>query len=147
MDRTPEGMQKRKKYRELIGRHYVEGGLQEQVNNWSTPQASEYKGQSQRGQHRPDDRLTNKVIAGLPDQVKPNTSGKNRGQLYPTPSVNPSRGVRIGPSAKEDVRLRLEPKKGQLNPAWVEQLMGLKVGWTNFDSWAMELSRKQQKKH
>jgi len=23
--------------------------------------------------------------------------------------------------------------RGQLNPAWVEQLMGLPPGWTNFD--------------
>ncbi len=28
--------------------------------------------------------------------------------------------------------------RGQLNPAWVEQLMGLEAGWTNFDSWATE---------
>jgi hypothetical protein len=28
--------------------------------------------------------------------------------------------------------------RGQLNPAWVEQLMGLPAGWTNFDSWATE---------
>ena len=34
--------------------------------------------------------------------------------------------------------------RGQLNPAWVEQLMGLPAGWTNFDSWVMELSPKQQ---
>ena len=34
--------------------------------------------------------------------------------------------------------------RGQLNPAWVEQLMGLPAGWTNFDSWATELSHKQQ---
>jgi hypothetical protein len=26
--------------------------------------------------------------------------------------------------------------RGRLNPAWVEQLMGLIPGWTNFDSWA-----------
>ncbi len=38
----------------------------------------------------------------LPDRVRHNTTGKNRGQL---------------------------------NPAWVEQLMGLPAGWTNFDSW------------
>ena len=34
--------------------------------------------------------------------------------------------------------------RGQLNPAWVEQLMGLPAGWTNFDSWVTELSPKQQ---
>jgi hypothetical protein len=28
--------------------------------------------------------------------------------------------------------------RGQLNPAWVEQLMGLSPGWTNFDCSEME---------
>lgn len=37
--------------------------------------------------------------------------------------------------------------RGQLNPAWVEQLMGLPPGWTNFDSWATGLFRQQQQKH
>jgi hypothetical protein len=32
----------------------------------------------------------------------------------------------------------------QLNPNWVEQLMGLQVGWTDFDSSAMELCHKPQ---
>ena len=77
MDRTPEGMEKRKAYRESIGRQYVEGNLLDQVNN------------------------------GQPDQANPNTTGKSRGQL---------------------------------NPAWVEQLMGLKAGWTNFDYSEMESS-------
>ena len=37
IERTPEGMKKRKAYRESIGRKYVEGCLTEQVKNWSTP--------------------------------------------------------------------------------------------------------------
>jgi hypothetical protein len=37
IERTPEGMEKRKAYRESIGRKYVEGCLTEQVKNWSTP--------------------------------------------------------------------------------------------------------------
>ena len=36
--------------------------------------------------------------------------------------------------------------RGQLNPAWVEQLMNLPRGWTNFDFWATESSQIQQKK-
>ncbi len=37
VERTPDGMEKRKAYRESIGRKYVEGCLTEQVKNWSTP--------------------------------------------------------------------------------------------------------------
>ena len=35
----------------------------------------------------------------------------------------------------------------KLNPEWVEQLMGLDIGWTDLGFWATELSRPQQKKH
>jgi hypothetical protein len=37
VERTPDGMEKRKAYRESIGRKYVEGCLTEQVKNWATP--------------------------------------------------------------------------------------------------------------
>jgi hypothetical protein len=119
MDRTPEGMENRKAYRESIGRHYVEGGLQEQVNNFPTPRAVDVKGHSgPDGLMRKDgksrmDRLPNAVVYGQPDKDSNNTTGKNRGQL---------------------------------NPAWVEQLMGLPAGWTNFDSWVTELSQRNVKK-
>jgi hypothetical protein len=32
----------------------------------------------------------------------------------------------------------------KLNPNWVEQLMGLPIGWTDLGSWATESSHKQQ---
>ena len=35
----------------------------------------------------------------------------------------------------------------KLNPEWVEQLMGLDIGWTDLGFWATELSQPQQKKH
>jgi hypothetical protein len=41
IERTPEGMKKRKAYRESIGRKYVEGCLTEQVKNWLTPRVLE----------------------------------------------------------------------------------------------------------
>ena len=34
--------------------------------------------------------------------------------------------------------------QGLLNPSWVEQLMGLPVGWTDLGSWATESSQQQQ---
>jgi hypothetical protein len=36
---------------------------------------------------------------------------------------------------------------GCLNPTWVEWLMGVPTGWTELDSWAMELSPKQPPEH
>jgi len=38
-------------------------------------------------------------------------------------------------------------RQEQLNPAWVEQLMGLPTGWTDLGSWAMGLSHKRRQKH
>jgi hypothetical protein len=37
--------------------------------------------------------------------------------------------------------------KGKLNPAWVEQLMGLPAGWTVFTCSAMESYPPKQKEH
>jgi hypothetical protein len=60
---------------------------------------------------------------GHPDQAKLNTSGKNR-ESWPTPRETMSR------DATHD--------RGKLNPNWVEQLMGLPVGWTDLGSWETE---------
>ena len=105
-------------------------GLDQQVN-WPTPQHSEHKGQSQRGQHRPDDRLTNKVLSGLPDQDSPNTNGKSQG-LWRSPSVpngGRQRKAKVRESGKRSLELN-EQLKGKLNPDWVESLMGLPTHWT-----------------
>jgi hypothetical protein len=115
-------------------------GLEQQVN-WPTPQHCEYKGQSQRGQNRPDDRLTNKVLGGLLDQGNPSANGKNR-ELWSTPKTSNveeqmetiiARKKRLGhASSNISAEVNLYTK-GKLNPDWVEQLMGLVVGWTAFD--------------
>jgi len=104
--------------------------VEEEVN-WPTLQHSEYKGQSQRGQHKPDDRLTNKVISGLLDQDSPNTNGKSRG-LWVSIQARDWKG-RQGQSYKGLATDLPEQIKGKLNPDWVEQLMGLIVGWTDCD--------------
>ena len=49
-----------------------------------------------------------------------------RGELGPQDQANPST---IGKS---------QGSQGKLNPDWVEQLMGLPVGWTDLGSWEME---------
>ena len=38
-------------------------------------------------------------------------------------------------------------KSQELNPSWVDQLMGLTVGWTSLGSWEMESTQKQQSSH
>ena len=55
-------------------------------------------------------------IVGLPDREKLNKSGKS-------------------PESVETITTTIKPRQtGKLNPAWVEQLMGLPVGWTDLGS-------------
>ena len=87
---------------------------------------------------------------GLLDQANHSTTGKSQGsQQWPTPRAN-----KVHPVITEENREQLANRKkanleeeiaghcgksqGKLNPDWVEQLMGLPVGWTDLGSWEME---------
>lgn len=91
--------------------------LTEQTRNWPTPAATDHKGSGQTGTGR--DRLDYAAERGLT---------KHNGR--PDRDKNNTNGN----------------SRGQLNPAWVEQLMGLEAGWTNFDSWVTESCQTRQKK-
>ena len=87
---------------------------------------------------------------GHPDQANLSKTGKSQGsQQWPTPRAN-----KVHPVITEENREQLASRKkanleeeiaghcgkaqGKLNPDWVEQLMGLPVGWTDLGSWATE---------
>ena len=87
---------------------------------------------------------------GLLDQANLSTTGKSQGsQQWPTPRAN-----KVHPVITEENREQLANRKkanleeeiaghcgkaqGKLNPDWVEQLMGLPLGWTDLGSWATE---------
>ena len=75
--------------------------------------------------------------AGNPGSRKPGTGGKILAE---------EAKIHAGPPAPEKSstsgRNHGSPK---LNPNWVEQLMGLPIGWTDLGSWATESSHKPQK--
>jgi hypothetical protein len=142
IERTPEGMEKRKKYRESIGRKYVEGCLTEQVKNWGTPKEQDSRAaMTDRGKHN------------LGEQVH---GMHNRN--YPTPTSRDWKGAYSKESQESKPRNLLPDAVGEntqrdlmknntngkplvslkLNPDWVEQLMGLPIGWTDFDFSEME---------
>jgi len=100
--------------------------MEETERNWPTPQAGKHKGQGQRGQYRPNDGLTNKVISGLQGRDSPSTNGKSRGP-WATPTA--TLAVQGGPGGQK--KALNGDIKGKLNPDWVCQLMGLPVGWVN----------------
>jgi hypothetical protein len=80
---------------------------------------------------------------GLLDQANHSTTGKSRELQWPTPRAN-----KVQPKITEENRSQLATRKkanleeeiaghcgkavGQLNPDWVESLMGLPTGWTDF---------------
>ena len=104
--------------REMVQTLVENGKLSEQeatdmlgVKLFPTPQSRDWKGQSHRGQYAPGDCLPNAV-------------------MFPTPSANNSTGQgehgEGGPNLQTVV-------SGQLNPTWVEWLMGFPEGWTDLE--------------
>jgi hypothetical protein len=114
--------------------------------------------------------ITENQHAGPPAQEKSSTSGKNLGS-WPTARSSDAEGGRIKTEKTEkgfrskreksdqyfgaklrDAAEMEKPPSMKLNPNWVEQLMGLPVGWTqlptewtDYDSSETALSPKPQK--
>jgi len=92
------------------------------------------------------------TTGGLVDQAKSSMTGKPQGsRKWPTPRAN-----QVQPIITEENREHLANRKkanleeeiaghcgkavGQLNPDWVESLMGIPLEWTDFGCLGMELS-------
>ena len=74
--------------------------------------------------------------AGNPGSRKPGTGGKILAE---------EAKIHAGPPAPEkSSTLGKNHGSPKLNPNWVEQLMGLPIGWTDLGSWGMESSLKPQ---
>ena len=76
---------------------------------------------------------------------RPSLETMAKRSLWPTPCAGDSRGA--GPN-QNTVTLGREVKRqngGQLNPTWVEWLMGYPAGWTELDPLAMQSYRKSRK--
>jgi len=109
--------------------------------NWPTASARDWKDTAGMSTERDGkalgrvDQLPRAVYHhdGLLDQAKLNTSGKNR-ESWPTPRETMSRDA-THDRGKGNLG---EVAQGKLNPNWVEQLMGLPVGWTDLGSWETE---------
>tara|TARA_R100001480_G_scaffold130584_1_gene128037 strand:+ start:29 stop:871 length:843 start_codon:yes stop_codon:yes gene_type:complete len=163
--RSKESMEKRKKYRESIGRKTVTpGNLAEQVqygkpvtNMWRTPDAHCDRGASSK------ERMKMKLDKGMP--ISLNDQVKHPDLMWPTPSkgmwkqdVNDNgryardikkkgfqvmlpAAVKLWPTPREFMykdsttdrgKSNLGEKVGgQLNPNWVEWLMGYQTGYTD----------------
>jgi len=138
--------EKRKAYRESIGRQDYPGCLAEQIATpemWPTPRASDYIGgpvnpervsQNSQGWTTTRKKTGVRYGATLPDVVN------KIEKMWPTPRASEWKDV--GPVGSKshthmDKRDYLcakvkdpEQPTGSLNPQWVEWLMGYPIGWT-----------------
>jgi len=100
---------------------------------WPTPTASDSEGGP-----RQQDGKRGRALKDLPQQ------------MWPTPSARDHKGgyqggrVRNGKISKDTLDVAVQhtdnqsQSAGQLNPTWVEWLMGLPLGWTDLGSWGTE---------
>ena len=113
---------------------------------WPTPKAG-----------NPGSRPNGKGGKILNEEVQIAEGLRNRGGLWPTPTVQDSANNgaisqinRHGPALNVEVKVRdaEQPVNSALNPDWVEWLMGLPKGWTSlepmdpdaFEEWATDMT-------
>ena len=152
IERTPEGMKKRKAYRESIGRKYVEGCLTEQVKNWATPQVTDVRTDVRKPSER-SEKANKGGCKNLREEVM-------QPQNWPTATARDWKGcgnaitrkdgkhridnleavIKYGHPDRDNPNTngKSQESQGKLNPDWVEHLMGLPVGWTDLGSWETE---------
>lgn len=79
-----------------------------------------------------------------------------RNQKYPTPtsscygrnkSASKGSAIRLSLHGLANRGLLQGHPNGSLNPEWVEQVMGYKVGWTEIKDWAMQWFQSKRKRH
>jgi hypothetical protein len=109
---------------------------------WPTPKAGQ-SGMSSKTSGRAIDKSTNlsTQVALAEGLINPET-----GRLWPTPSARDHKGgyqggrIRNGKVSKDTLDVAVQhtdnqsQSAGQLNPTWVEWLMGLPLGWTDLGS-------------
>lgn len=103
--------------------------------NWPTPRASEWKGCGPKGSKSQKYMLKKKYLCATVAE-------------YATPQA---RDFRTGQHSrwenKERSRNLNDQIGGQLNPTWVEWLMGYPSEWTVLEDWAMQWFRPKREKH
>ena len=102
--------------------------------NWATPRARDYK-----GGYRPESMIRKdgkSRMDALPQMVEYDPSSR----LATDSPVDLESYNKTG--KHPELQPNLQRSKGQLNPDWVEQLMGLPIASTDLGSWGTELFHK-----
>jgi len=129
--------------------------LKKRMQMWPTPIAS--KGGAWRGDGQVSMVARNVETYEEYLLLTQGTSKKKREKYWPTPqaSDNRDRGNMSNPSIQRRVAIgkqimlsqSVDPTSGQLNPMWVEWLMGWPLGWTDLKPLAMDKSHCAQPQH
>ena len=103
------------------------------VKMWATPSASDSIGSHGGGQGR---------------SLQTDIYNAQRVSLWSTPVANDAKNATLPPATENRDSLpgdlRRSGEKGSLNPAWVESLQGLPLGWTDADAEETEAERLRQ---
>jgi hypothetical protein len=139
------------KLRDAVETH--EETVETHEENWPTATTRDWKDSTSTvppSRANPSKQTLGQRVAhvGLLNQGSPNTNGKHQ-ESWATPRAN-----KVHPTITEENREQLANRgksnleedvaghcgkaTGKLNPAWVEQLMGLPTGWTDLDYSATE---------
>ena len=108
-----------------------------QPQNWQTPTTRDWKdtGDIKNWKSIKNHQISLPKQIGLQDQANSNTNGKSQ-ESWGTPRISQAMSARITENLVNRQMGNLEEQQGKesvgsrLNPNWVEQLMGLPVGWT-----------------
>ncbi len=106
-----------------------------QPQNWPTARARDWKDTPGCAPSKIGDVSLPRKVYGLQDQANSNTNGKSQ-ESWGTPRISQAMSARITENLVNRQMGNLEEQQGKesvgskLNPNWVEQLMGLPVGWT-----------------
>ena len=119
-------------------------GKQQELS-WLTPRVVEIEESRESWLKRNKKYGRSKGHSNLTMQVKENT--------WPTPQTHLAKETNSPSEYHRKTKSMIAVAAKQpnhnlkLNPEWVEQLMGLDIGWTDLGFWATELSQQQPKKH
>jgi hypothetical protein len=117
--------------------------------NWPTPAARDWKesGTERAARERNTPSLPAAVvIAGQHDPGSSSMNGSNQ-ELWQTPRANKVEGYAsegFTQTLCQQVTREKKPVGKKLNPSWVEQLMGIPVGWTAYACAETELCQQPQ---
>nr|WP_157067009.1 hypothetical protein [Alicyclobacillus shizuokensis] len=125
---TPQAHDAQKGYAERVGRFGTKHGGRN-LNDWvlwPTPQARDYRSGDAPDSPRAKRKREQGWSPNLNDTV-----------LWPTPAAQDGKNSTLPPSQKDrdtvPGAVMRSGQTGQLNPDWVECLMGFPIGWTSID--------------